>query len=90
MTDLEPDVLALVGMEAQTTTDIVLKMFPTSEADARNRRGAVFKTLRTLERKGLVESRVVRVDSTPNPPRYWALPGGSFPIPKDILLEASE
>ena len=78
MMDIEPEVLKHITMVAQSTFEIVNKMYST-EWEIKSKRGAVFKALCNLEKRGLIISKVIRTDLSCNPSRYWALPGGSFP-----------
>lgn len=78
MMDIEPEVLACISMEAISTAEVMDRLF-TQEWEKMTKRGTVFKALCNLEDSGLIVSQKVRIDTTVNPSRYWALPGGSFP-----------
>ena len=78
MMDIESDVLACISMEAISTAQVMDRLF-TQEWEKKSKRGAVFKALCNLSDRGLIISEKIRIDTTVNPSRYWALPGGSFP-----------
>lgn len=78
MMDLEPQVLEVISYEAISTFDVVKRLY-TTEWEIKSKRGAIFKALCNLEKRGCIESRVIRQDRTVNPSRFWVLPGGTFP-----------
>ena len=78
MMDIEPAVLACISMEAISTKEVMDKLY-SQEWEKKSKRGAVFKALCNLDDQGLIISKKIRIDTTVNPSRYWALPGGSFP-----------
>lgn len=78
MMDIEPDVLRCITLEAQSTFDIVQKLYE-NEWEVKTKRGMVFKALCNLESKGSIESKKIKASRSSNPARYWALPGGTYP-----------
>ena len=76
MRDLEPQLLAIITIEAKSTSEIIQQLG--REYVTRDRaRTQVHEALRCLEDDGTIESRMCYIG---NPIRYWSLPGGTFPV----------
>ncbi len=76
---LEPQMLALVGYEAQSTTELIKRLYGEDYPHIEGARVQVHEALAALEGDGLITSRMCYSGMSRHNARYWALPGGRFP-----------
>jgi len=80
MRSLDVALMKMIGMEAQTTSDLMARIFEGEpEWKRKQMRGHVLTALGDLERDGKITSRICRTAYSGPVSRYWALPGGRFP-----------
>lgn len=80
MKGLEPDIMAIMTMEAKSTVEVMDTILAgRAEWEKASNRTRIYGVLRALEKKEMVEGRTCIIDPHRPPIKFWALPGGTFP-----------